>query len=217
MTGKMSSTRKIVVISSICSIVLFIGSLAFILHWLNPSPLQYQKFAQQVTISDPEKITDPFTSHIIGELVKNGTLISLKDVWSFQSAFYQTIITFLIAINGLLAGLAVVYIRSSSHEKAEDAANSTVDAYIQSDSFKHLINEKVELLIAESRNDFNTSADKLDVALDRIENAVEEVSYCGIEVDEIRKQIEIISTKVAKLDSTDTDGGDFELAKPEVD
>ncbi|MGL0928835.1 hypothetical protein ACSTDZ_06820 [Vibrio vulnificus] len=114
------SIHKTIFFVSVITCLLFCIALLTLLVCLpSPSLLSYLGYADSVALANADNINDPFTSHIVGELVKSGTLISLKDVWSFQTGFYQTIITFLIAINGLIAAISVIYIKCMRRSKPD--------------------------------------------------------------------------------------------------
>ncbi|MEZ8314266.1 phosphohydrolase [Vibrio splendidus] len=160
-------------------------------------------------------MNDPFTSHLVGELVKSGTLISLKDVWSFQTGFYQTIITFLIAINGLIAAISVIYIKSTSEEKAEEITKK----YMHSDTFNHVLNAKVESE-AESRlrvvqSDLNATAGDFERSLGTVDEALERLQFLETENQTLRQQIKVISERVASLDTSESEGKETLLVKKE--
>ena len=61
-----------------------------------PTLLKYTGYAESFILKNPNAEVDLFTLHTLGQLVMDGTLMSLDDLWSFQSSFYQTIISVLI-------------------------------------------------------------------------------------------------------------------------
>ncbi|HGK7544216.1 TPA: transmembrane HD family hydrolase, partial [Klebsiella pneumoniae] len=85
-------------------------------------------------------------------MVTDGTLLSLDDFWSFQSNLYQTIITVLIALNGIVAAFSFLIIKNSStakaKEEARDIAVVEVNQYVESSKFekeiKKILYEKIE-------------------------------------------------------------------------
>lgn len=168
-----------------------------------------------MALANADNINDPFTSHIIGELVKSGTLISLKDVWSFQTGFYQTIITILIAINGLIAAISVIYIKSTSEEKAEEITKK----YIHGDAFNHVLNTKVEteteLRLRVVQGDFSSTAETFERSLGTVNEALERLELLETENQTLRQQLKVISERVAELDTSETDGKDSQLVKKE--
>lgn len=203
------SIYKIIFFVSLITCSLFcIVLLALLVCLPSPSLLSYLGYADSVALANADNINDPFTSHIVGELVKSGTLISLKDVWSFQTGFYQTIITFLIAINGLIAAISVIYIKSTSEEKAEEITKK----HMHSESFNHMLNIKIEneaevrLRIVQS--DLNSTARNF-------EDAFETVQRLEMENQSLRQQIKVISERIANLDTSESEGKETLLVKKE--
>lgn len=200
--------KTIFFVSLITCSLFCIVLLALLVCLPSPSLLSYLGYADSVALANADNINDMFTSHIVGELVKSGTLISLKDVWSFQTGFYQTIITFLIAINGLIAAISVIYIKSTSEEKAEEITKK----HMHSESFNHMLNVKIEneaevrLRIVQS--DLNSTARNF-------EDAFETVQRLEMENQSLRQQIKIISERVASLDTIESEGKETRLVKKE--
>lgn len=89
---------------------------------LRPSFYSYIGFADNFVLKKPDVISDPKTLQNIGKMVTDGTLLSLDDFWSFQSNLYQTIITVLIALNGIVAAFSFLIIKNSSTAKAKEEA-----------------------------------------------------------------------------------------------
>ena len=203
-TKSISYTWIAFLVSCIVGLVFCIVLLGLLVFLPSPSLLTYAGYADAVTVANANGINDPFTSHIVGELVKSGTLVSLQDVWSFQTSFYQTIITFLIAINGIIAAISVIYIKSTSEEKAEEITKK----HMQSPTFDLLVEKKVlsesEATFKQAQRDFETSANKVDDSLDRL-------AVLEIENQTLRQQIKIISERVAELDTSESEGKDNRL------
>ncbi|GHW58994.1 phosphohydrolase [Vibrio cholerae] len=207
--------KAIFFVSLITCSLFCIVLLALLVCLPSPSLLSYLGYADSVALANADNINDPFTSHIIGELVKSGTLISLKDVWSFQTGFYQTIITVLIAINGLIAAISVIYIKSTSEEKAEEITKK----YMHSDTFNHVLNTKVENE-AESRlrvvqSDLNSTASDFERSLGTVDEALERLQLLETENQSLRQQIKVISERVAQLDISESEGKESLLVKKE--
>lgn len=138
-------------------------------------------------LKKPDIISDPKTLQNIGKMVTDGTLLSLDDFWSFQSNLYQTIITVLIALNGIVAAFSFLIIKNSStakaKEEARDIAVVEVNQYVESSKFEKEIKEnfirKIEPVqfdllsqissideIKLSQQEHNQSFEKLEQELD---------------------------------------------------
>ncbi|ASY78311.1 transmembrane HD family hydrolase [Pectobacterium polaris] len=141
-------------------------------------------------------------------MVKNGTLLSLDDFWSFQSNLYQTIITVLIALNAIIAAFSFFIIKNSSIENArEEARNeavSEVRRYIESIVFnneiKSILDEKIKSLQLDLASQIET-VDELILTCN-----VGEINKLSIDYSELRRQLKVLAERVSELDKDETDG-----------
>ncbi|BCB61238.1 hypothetical protein HaloA020_19390 [Halomonas sp. A020] len=133
--------------------------------------------------------------------------LSLKEAWSFQASLYQTIITFLIAINGFIAALSVLYIKTNSEDKAEDAAKS----YVKSESFivfvEKVILRKSRSKLRQLQNDYSSTTEMLEAKIEDFNEVKKECEIIKSENSDLKRQLNIISKKLAELDTKDNDGG----------
>ncbi|WP_316677808.1 hypothetical protein [uncultured Tolumonas sp.] len=201
--------------SFITCLVFCIVLLALFVFLPLPSFLSYLGYANSVTLANADNINDLPTSYMVSELVKSGTLISLKDVWSFQTSFYQTIIAFLIAINGLIAAISVIYIKSTSEEKAEE----TTKKYMSGDAFNHVLYTKIaaetEVRLSIVKEDFDSTAVLFENSLKDVNSTVEQLELLKRENQTLRQQIKVISERIAELDTSEIEGKDNRLFKKE--
>ncbi|WP_028110444.1 hypothetical protein [Ferrimonas futtsuensis] len=71
---------------------------------------EYMDIANAFVLTEGKTLDSSDQARVIGEMVQEGTLISLRDLWGFESSFYQTIVTLLIAVNGLVAAFTFVVV-----------------------------------------------------------------------------------------------------------
>lgn len=137
--------------------------------------------------------------------------LSLKEVWGFQSSLYQAVITFLIAINGFIAALSVLYIKTNSEDKAEDAAKS----YVEGDSFsvfiENMLSRKSRKKLRQLQQDYSSTIETFDLEINGISDLKENVETLKNENSDLKRQLNIISKKLAELDEKEKEGGSFEL------
>ena len=199
--------------STVVGLVFCILILTLLVFLPLPSFLSYFGYENSVTLVNSDNINDPYISYIIGDLVKSGTLISLKDVWSFQTGFYQTIITILVAINGLIAAISVIYIKSTSEEKAEEITKK----YMSGDLFNHSLDQKVEaqaaLQLRVVQGDYSATAETFEKSAQMVDGALERLAFLEAENQTLRQQLKVIAERVAKLDATEAEGKDYRLVK----
>lgn len=208
-----NSFKTIFCISTITSLVFCIGLIALLICLPAPSLLSYLGYADSVALANAENIKSASTARMVGELVKNGTLINLKDVWSFQTGFYQTIITFLIAINGLIAAISVIYIKSTSEEKAEE----TTKKYMNGDSFNHMLMMKVqaesEVRLRVVQSELTSELENFEQASQALDEAYTRLARLEEENRSLRQQITVISQRISTLDKSESEGSSNRLVK----
>ncbi|MFM2476385.1 hypothetical protein [Celerinatantimonas sp. MCCC 1A17872] len=184
-----------------------------------PSLLKYTGYAHSLVLANPHKYTDPVTIFHLGEMVENGTLLSLDDLWGFQSSFYQTIITLLIALNGIIAAFSFIFIKSSSNEKSIEAAENKVESYVNSVSFRTLIDSSFKKITKNVRDDYNSTAQTLDEKIKIVDELLpiiysneENINNLISERQEIRNHISILIKRLSELDNSENDG-EYNLEK----
>ncbi len=184
---------------------------------LRPNFYSYIGFANNFVLKKPDLISDPKTLQTIGKMVTDGTLLSLDDFWSFQSNLYQTIITVLIAINGIIAAFSFLIIKNSStakaKEEARDIAVYEVNQYVESAKFdkeiKTILNEKIgpvqfDLLSQISTiDDIKMIQEQNGSSYDRLEQ----------EIAELKRHLKLITESIAMKDRSDDAGSDFILSR----
>ncbi|EFK7858968.1 transmembrane HD family hydrolase [Escherichia coli] len=150
-------------------------------------------------------------------MVTDGTLLSLDDFWSFQSNLYQTIITVLIALNGIVAAFSFLIIKNSStakaKEEARDIAVVEVNQYVESSKFekeiKEILYEKIEpvqfdlLAQISSIDDIKLSQQEHNQSFEKLEQ----------ELDGLKRNLKLIAESISLKDTSDEDGGNFILGR----
>ncbi|WP_211342189.1 hypothetical protein [Marinomonas communis] len=201
--------KTITYICILTATVFCILIIALLVYLPSPSLLSYLGYADAVTLKNADNLNNSRTMYMIGRLVKDGTLVSLEDIWSFQTSFYQTLITFLIAINALIAAISVIYIKSTSEEKAEE----TTKKFMESSTFNNMlqlkVHEEAKLMLEEAQNDFNSAVGRLQ----NIEDVLNQVSILDKRNIELRQQIRVISEYLSNLDSSESEGSDLNIQK----
>ncbi|WP_265435550.1 hypothetical protein [Aeromonas media] len=202
-----SSKRNIILVSLITASTLIIAWLVFFHFITTPSLLKYIGLGNSFALVNPSSEFDPMTSHMVGELTRQGTIVSLDDIWSYQSNLYQTIITFLIAINGLLAALAIFYIKTSSNEKAIEAVHD----YINGTDFDALVNKRVKKKLSPIREAYEEDTQRVDDLFGLGSRVQDDCNRLSEEYITMKEQLSFISEKIALMDKTDDDGKDLHL------
>ncbi|HAT3728401.1 TPA: hydrolase [Serratia marcescens] len=208
-----------IIFSSIATIVVWI--LLFQLS-LTAGFSSYLGIQSQYFLQHPHAQMDALTLHNIGELVSNGTLLSLDDLWSFQGTFYQTIITVLIALNAILGGFAFFMVKQSSNAKAREEAILEVKNYIESKSFdrevKDITNTKVELTVNQKigalQLDLTSQIEivsNLISDMEEVRKREELVKMLEGECAEMKRHISILAQALSQRDVSESDGSSLTL------
>ena len=213
----------------VTSTSLMTGTLCLLLTWgafqffSAPMLLKYTGYADSYVLTKPDAFSDPVSLFELGELVTNGTILSIDDLWSFQSSFYQTIISVLIAINALLAVFAFIFIKNSSHDKAVDAAVSHTQKYISGIEFDEKVNANAQRTLGQMRDDYNETAATLERALDQVSGLspsviehTEQLTMLSNNIKDMQQHVGILIQRVAQLDSSESEGQNIALTKERI-
>lgn len=184
---------------------------------LRPSFYSYIGFADNFVLKKPDIISDPKTLQNIGKMVTDGTLLSLDDFWSFQSNLYQTIITVLIALNGIVAAFSFLIIKNSStakaKEEARDIAAVEVNQYVESSKFekeiKRILYEKIEPVQFDLLAQIN-SIDEIKLSQQEHNQSFEKLEQ---ELDGLKRNLKLIAESISLKDTSDEYGSDFILGR----
>lgn len=168
-------------------------------------------------LKKPDIISDPKTLQNIGKMVTDGTLLSLDDFWSFQSNLYQTIITVLIALNGIVAAFSFLIIKNSStakaKEEARDIAVVEVNQYVESSKFekeiKKILYEKIEPVQFDLLSQIS-SIDEIKLSQQEHNQSFEKLEQ---ELDGLKRNLKLIAESISLKDTSDEDGGNFILGR----
>ncbi|MBP5979340.1 MAG: hypothetical protein KA748_03960 [Halomonas sp.] len=198
--NKTYCTKKVVfLITVLTTMVVSIFLIALLVAFSSPSLMNNFFENNAFSLLNPTSLESDRLLTLFRKSDADLDSLSLKDIWAFQSSLYQTIITFLIAINGLIAAVSVLYIRGNSEEKAEE----TTKKYMESKHFDVSLAEKVNLAseatFINAQKDFESSAD-------RLYRALETLSRLESENRDIKQQLRVVSERVAYLDEDDSEG-----------
>ncbi|CQH25044.1 hypothetical protein [Yersinia enterocolitica] len=213
-----------------CSIATILIWLVVLHSVLEPSFFKNLGFAKDYVLKKPDQQFDPVMMHNIGEMVTNGTLLSLDDFWSFQSNLYQTIITFLIALNGVIAAFSFFIIKTSSNAKAREEAraeaSNELKKYLEStrfvDEVKRVVRNKVEANLSEIVGSFQFDleektadiAEQIDaIALLRkdLKLDIDTIERINREHEDFKRYIAILAKSLSLVDRTEDAGADLTL------
>lgn len=193
-----------VLVSIMTCLVFFLFLVALIVFIPTPYFLDYLGLKDLGVATAAGGLRDHATQHMLGVLVESGAVITVKEFWQLQSGFYQTIISLLIGINGLLAAAAIFYIKGRSHEIAED----TADKYVKGELFKVRLEKRIDEL---AKLEFGPVRDEIEKLLIEYDSDVEGVFAIRDNYVEMRQQLRVISERVAGMDTADSEGGDISL------
>ncbi len=130
--------------------------------------------------------TEPIDSETIMNLKKLGTsdkILPFNSIFTQTLAYYDTIITILIGILGVVIAIAFVYIKYNSEEKSREHAEKYMENYLKTTSFRDMVEEMAE-----------------KIAKDRIESWGEDITKGFERIEQLEKNVEQIKRKVASLE-----------------
>nr|WP_298967164.1 hypothetical protein [uncultured Halomonas sp.] len=203
--------RNAFMISLLTCLVTAVFLLAFFVFFSSPGVVDKISNFNLISVLSAKEECSNNECQITKLLPGDSESLSLKEVWGFQSSLYQTVITFLIAINGFIAALSVLYIKTNSEDKAEDAAKS----YVEGDSFSVFIEKMLTRIsrkkLRQLQQDYSSTIETFDLEINGISDLKENVESLKNENSDLKRQLNIISKRLAELDEKEKEGGSFEL------
>lgn len=188
-----------------------------------PFLMKYSPISELFTLTgvgNTKVSDDPFLKYSVEELVREGVIISIKDIWGFQSQFYQAIISFLIAINGVLAVFAFVFIKNTSHDKAIEAAKEHARNYMAGTEFSSMVDNvamrHAQDKLNQAQDDYTSSTKELYQLLDAQVYYTNSLEILEADFRELKRHIKIVSERVSWIDRVDDDGSNLEISKDGV-
>ncbi len=176
------------------ALLLFGPDLSTTLKWLGYESL--------LLLRQPEAVNDVSDKFLIAQMLTSGALVTLDQFLVLNQSFYQTIITFLIFLNGLFAFVSFTFIRATASEKVNKEISDKLkeidkdieiklNIYIKTQNFSHLVK--------------NSSVSQLSYFNDQISKHEEAIISAN-------ESITMIENNVSKLDLAD----EIEYLKQEI-
>ncbi|WP_290705320.1 hypothetical protein [Amphritea sp.] len=209
--SRSNSLGTILLVGGLTSVFTLLFWLILFQYLSAPTFLEYTGLSESYILKDPAYVNGPWVNFAIREMLESGTLISLDDLWSFQSSFYQTLITFLIAINGLIGILAFFVIKGASAEKAEESAEKVTGLYFGSTGFEERIKDGFSDGVAAAQSDYNSTVNELDNLIAEMQGYKAHIDRMSKEQVLLKRHLRIISAKISQEDKRDEDGADLIL------
>lgn len=179
------------------------------LHYLStPTISNFLKLDSSLILSNPQR-----DLHVIKEMVKDGSILTLDQLWSIQSSFYQTIITTLIALNGILVAFAFIFIKNTSYEKAIEAAVEHVNRHLSTIEFDNLVNKKLDDRIAQLKADYEFKAQQMESLMESVDGQSQQLTSLVSEQSDMKRQIKVISSAISQIDNTEETSESLRLKK----
>ncbi|ANS43746.1 hypothetical protein [Serratia inhibens] len=198
----------------------FFSSAVTILVWLfvmlcllKPAVMAKFGFVSKYFLTNPKLITEDNQSELV-TLISNGTVLSLNDLWTFQTGLYQTIIALLIGVNAILATLSFFMIRNSTSSVAREEAIKEVKVHVNSHIFNKKVKRAIHKKFSASELDFlflTTQMEELLANSEELKNAkVESESMANKlkdEINSLKAQLEIIISNISSNDREEYTSG----------
>ena len=180
-----------------------------------PEFREYTNLVDRFLLKTPVEPLEPYMTYQVGELVQKGVIISLNDYLSLQSSFYETVITILIALIGLLGAAAYIVVKHSSEDSARtiareiarEIATDQVDRFVSSQRFHETIVTNVKSRLEPYEMD-------MDEKFQAIEEQNEKIGELSDEVAQQKKHLEIVAEVVSKLDKEEQSDSSLSLTPP---
>lgn len=198
----------------------FFSSAVTMLVWLfvmlcllKPTVMAKFGFVPRYFLTNPKLITEDNQSELV-KFISNGTVLSINDLWSFQTGLYQTIIALLIGINAILATLSFFMIRNSTSSVAREEAIKEVEVHINSHVFNKKVKRAIHKKFSASEMDFlflTTQIEKLMENAEELKIAKNESESTVVNLKDemkfLKEQLEIIICNISNNDKEEVNSG----------
>ena len=128
------------------------------------------------------------------KLIENDTIISADTIFSQTLEYYDTLITFLVAILGVVGAIAFFYIKGSSEEKAKEYAKKSTSDYFNTVSFDKLVQNKINDTLDSEDSNYRRDSEAFFEKSDKID----QLDKLTKSIDDRLKSIEILNEKIIK-------------------
>lgn len=131
----------------------------------------------------------PSPSTTLKELLEQNTIISTNEVFSHILSYYDVLVTFLVAILGVVGVIAFFYIKGSSEERAENTAKKYskkfTDDYFNTLDFDKKIQKKME----DVTRDYTESTEEIPKKFDKLDEFTKSVDERLKSLEDPKKEI----------------------------
>ena len=111
----------------------------------------------------------------IRDLVGSGKIISFDSLFTQTLAYYDTIITVLIGILGIVVAGAFIYIKFGSEEKSKEHAKKYIDSFLETKKFHDIVKGTIDNKVDEWGEDLSNGFDKIRKLEAKISSLEEDV------------------------------------------
>lgn len=189
-----------------------IGFLAICAVWLGGPFTDQFLNAHGVVATPPPEVLTAKQLFLMNDLVENGTIVRTDEIISTLVSYYESVITVLVSVLGVLGVLAFMYVKAVSIEHAEREVGliteKKMSSYLESLKFNDLISNRArEHVIVEIKDE----KDLLESYLDDLETYRESRDKLEEKQKAILKRLEVIEDKIATKDETEQTDGETEI------
>ena len=166
--------KLLVICVTVCIGVLFA---LFILMSFNVDPLAYLLDMVKGVFYKPVKPLNTTEKQALELLISNGIVLTVDNLIVHITGFYNTVITVLLTLIGLISGLAFFYIKAQSYEKMESMTERKVSDFFNTDGYNDKLAKVIDsksVIIARDVQDrvmveFGDYDDKVTELIQRIQ------------------------------------------------
>lgn len=138
-------------------------ALVFALAIIHFSPISeiLISHTQFVPVKDFKELGE-YEQVIIDRMIKEKSIVTVDSLWSMQVAFYQTIVSLLIALNAAILVIAFVVVKSSSRAEVIRASVEQFNDFSRSGDFTKLVQKKAKKEVVKINLTYGDVWDELD-------------------------------------------------------
>ena len=214
--AKACEYRRTIIWTIVCTSISTLFFWLVIFQWVSgPNFSSFSSLVDKYVLNTEPQITEPYALYMIGQLVRDGTIISLKDFWSFESNFYQSFITILIALIGVLGVAAYLVVKHSSEDTARNIARSTmrdeISRELSSQDFHEKVSKNIKDCLEPVEIDLEDKFSNIGTIADSVDGLIQQLTDVTEQNHELKNSLRHVVARLAVLDKEEEAGRELHL------
>ena len=127
-----------------------------------------------------------------------------------STSIYETIITFLIAMNAIIAGVSILYIKTNTEDKIEEAVSKESLNFFKSKKFQDELQSQIKTegksYLVDAQSDLKDIYEKFDSSVSLLGSVTKSVERLEKDNSDLRELIALLAKRISYLDDSEEKG-----------